>query len=145
DLSLGRAVGIGLNAQELARNRQLTEWLRQDLNQDPGLHFADETFDFVVNVVSVDYLVLPLQVFQEIRRVLRPGGLAIMSFSNRFFATKAIKLWLEIGERQRCQVVSWYFKFAGFHEIHAQELSNGRGDPLYVVQGRRPVPHHTEL
>ena len=31
-------------------------------------------FDVVTNTVSVDYLTKPLQVFQEIGRVLRPGG-----------------------------------------------------------------------
>mgnify|MGYP001144347911 CR=1 FL=1 len=38
--------------------------------------------------VSVDYLTKPLEVFREVNRVLKPGGLAIMSFSNRCFPTK---------------------------------------------------------
>ena len=33
---------------------------------------------------QVDYLNKPLEVFKEIRRVLRPGGKAIMSMSNRY-------------------------------------------------------------
>lgn len=35
------------------------------------------------NYGKVDYLNKPLEVFREIRRVLRPGGKAIMSMSNR--------------------------------------------------------------
>lgn len=140
-----RAVGIGMNADELARNEQLTEWTVKDLNKDPTLNFEDQTFDFVVNAVSVDYLVHPLEIFKETLRVLKPGGLAIMGFSNRFFATKAIKLWLEIGELQRCQVVSWYFHFAGFRGIRAKDITpKGGRDPMYVVEAVK-APMSDEL
>lgn len=36
---------------------------------------------------------------QQIARVLRPGGMCIMSMSNRCFPTKAINLWLETGDQ----------------------------------------------
>ena len=42
----------------------------------------------ITNTVSVDYLSKPVEVFQEMHRVLKPGGKAIMSFSNRCFPTK---------------------------------------------------------
>ena len=38
--------------------------------------------------MSVDYLTRPLEVFREMHRCLKPGGLAVMSFSNRCFPTK---------------------------------------------------------
>mmetsp|Transcript_5062 Transcript_5062/g.10273 ORF Transcript_5062/g.10273 Transcript_5062/m.10273 type:complete len:90 (-) Transcript_5062:2093-2362(-) len=60
-------------------------------------------FDVVTNCVSVDYLTRPLEVFQEIRRVLRPSGIAIMSFSNRCFPSKAINLWLNTSDWVRFQ------------------------------------------
>lgn len=44
--------------------------------------------------MSVDYLTRPLEVFQEMHRCLKPGGLAVMSFSNRCFPTK--------GDSQSC-------------------------------------------
>ena len=43
--------------------------------------------------MSVDYLTRPLEVFAEMRRVLKPGGLAVMSFSNRCFPTKGEPGW----------------------------------------------------
>lgn len=89
---------------------------------------------------QVDYLAKPLQVFEEMYRVMKPGktmqaprlhpqgrcecicwlhlpgptdssvclklrigGLAIMSFSNRMFWTKAIKLWYDCGRNTRCR------------------------------------------
>ena len=42
----------------------------------------------ITNTVSVDYLSKPVEVFKEMHRVLKPGGKAIMSFSNRCFPTK---------------------------------------------------------
>ena len=89
DVPLGRVVGIGMNEKELEANKALTEYYVQNLNLDPSLdQFDDETFDVVCNVVSVDYLTRPQDVFKETYRVLRPGGYALISFSNRCFPTK---------------------------------------------------------
>ncbi len=56
--------------------------------QCPGMLVAHEAMALLVCAVSVDYLTKPLEVFREVHRVLKPGGLAIMSFSNRCFPTK---------------------------------------------------------
>jgi ubiquinone/menaquinone biosynthesis C-methylase UbiE len=80
---LGRAVGLGMNKDELKANPHLNEYVVQDLNLVPTLPFPDNSFDYVTCAVSVDYITTPLEVFREIRRVLVPGGTAIMSFSNR--------------------------------------------------------------
>jgi hypothetical protein len=90
-----RIVGLGMNEMELSRNDRLTDYVVKDLNQDPVLPFDDNSFDVVTCVVSVDYLNKPLQIFQEIGRVLRPGGECILSMSNRCFPTKAFQIWLQ--------------------------------------------------
>ena len=87
-VELEQVVGLGMNEEELARNKQLSSFDVKDLNVDPKLPYEDATFDYVFNVVSVDYLNKPLEIFQEMHRVLKPGGVAVMSFSNRMFATK---------------------------------------------------------
>jgi len=58
---------------------------------DPKLPYEDNSFDVITNAVSVDYLAKPMEVFKEMHRVLRPGGQAIMSFSNRCFPTKGVQ------------------------------------------------------
>ena len=83
EVQFGRVVGVGMNARELEANEQLTEWVQADLNASPRLPFEDASFDACLNVVSVDYLNQPKEVFEEMHRVLRPGGQAVMSFSNR--------------------------------------------------------------
>jgi SAM-dependent methyltransferase len=112
DLKLGRVAGIGMNDEELKRNERLTEYEVRDLNVDPKLPYEDDSFDFVCNVVSVDYLTKPLEVFSEMHRVLRPGGRAIMSFSNRCFPTKAIGIWTQTDDAGHLWIVGSYYHFA---------------------------------
>ena len=55
-------------------------------------------------MVSVDYLIKPREIFGEMARVLKPGGTAVMSFSNRCFASKAVSVWLQSDEYERLKV-----------------------------------------
>jgi len=80
----GRVVGLGMNMYELSQNKQVTSFDVKDLNKDPIFPYEDASFDKVTCVVSVDYLNKPKEVFKEIGRVLRPGGEAILSMSNRW-------------------------------------------------------------
>ena len=62
-------VGMGMNEQELLANSQLKEYHLQDLNIHSTFPFPDDTFDIVTCVVSVDYLIDPKTIFEEIARV----------------------------------------------------------------------------
>jgi SAM-dependent methyltransferase/FKBP-type peptidyl-prolyl cis-trans isomerase 2 len=144
-------VGLGMNADELAANRRLSERLVHDLNQQPTLPFANDSFDAVVCTVSVEYLVKPLEVFAEVRRVLKPGGLFINTFSNRWFPPKVIALWIDLHEFERMGLVSEYFhRTAGFGAVTTRSLQGlsrpdddkysgqmGHSDPLYAVWARK--------
>ncbi|XP_049415003.1 uncharacterized protein LOC125877779 [Solanum stenotomum] len=135
-----RIVGMGMNEEELKRNTVFTEYVVQDLNNNPKLPFGDNTFDVITNVVSVDYLTKPLAVFKEMSRVLKPGGLAIMSFSNRCFWTKAISIWTSTGDADHVMIVGSYFHYAGgFEPPQAVDISPnpGRSDPMYIVYSRK--------
>ncbi|XP_022154737.1 uncharacterized protein LOC111021917 [Momordica charantia] len=135
-----RVVGMGMNEEELKRNPVLTEYIVQDLNLNPKLPLDDNSFDVITNVVSVDYLTKPLCVFKEMSRVLKPGGLAIMSFSNRCFFTKAISIWTSTGDADHIMIVGSYFRYAGgFEPPEAVDISPnpGRSDPMYIVYSRK--------
>jgi SAM-dependent methyltransferase len=115
NLSYGRIVGIGMNEEELLANSQLNEYYVHDLNQNPSLpYFEDHSMDVVCIVASVDYLTKPRQLFQEIYRILRPNGIAIISFSNRCFASKAIAMWLETDDIGRITIVASYFHYSSY-------------------------------
>ncbi|KAK7314344.1 hypothetical protein VNO77_32864 [Canavalia gladiata] len=135
-----RVVGLGMNEDELKRNPVLTDYAVQDLNVNPKLPFEDNSFDIITNVVSVDYLTKPLDVFKEMCRILKPGGLAIMSFSNRCFWTKAISIWTSAGDADHVMIVGSYFHYAGgFEPPQAVDISPnpGRSDPMYIVYSRK--------
>lgn len=141
--------GHGLNQEELAKNPRLDHYFVQNLNQNPHLPLPDQTFDAVLNTVSVQYLQQPEVVFAEIYRVLKPGGVAIVSFSNRMFYQKAIAAWREGSEVERVTLVKRYFQsVAGFSppEVITQAaalpallqlLGWGGGDPFYAVIAHR--------
>jgi SAM-dependent methyltransferase len=146
-----RVVGLGLNGNELARNRALTERVIHDLNRDPRLPFPEGMFDVVLNTVSVDYMTRPVEVFREVGRILKPGGLFLVSFSNRMFERKATKIWRESGEAERVDMVEEIFDLAGIFDKPSVFVSKGRprpredryahlgipSDPVYAVYADR--------
>lgn len=130
---------LGMNATELAANPIADRWVVHDLNENPRLPFGDGAFDAVTCCVSVDYLVRPFEVFDEVYRVLVPGGRFVCTFSNRCFPTKVIRGWLALGDRERMALVETYFARTGpWSSVESQTCLEARGgDPLYAVWGIR--------
>jgi SAM-dependent methyltransferase len=138
EVAYAEVVGHGMNAEELAANPRLDRWFVQDLNADPSLPLADDTFDAALCTVSVQYLQQPVAVLREAARVLKPGSPLVISFSNRCFPTKAVAIWRALDDRGHTQLVSLYLQRAGFAEITVHRLSEGATcDPLTAVVGRK--------
>lgn len=132
-----RVVGLGMNADELTANPQLDEVVIHNLNRDPHLPFDDESFDAVLCAVSVQYLQQPVAVFAAVARVLRPGGVVAVTFSNRCFPTKAVAIWHSTTDAQHGELVRSYLVAAGgFAEINISQRNRRGGDPLYAVTAR---------
>ena len=135
---LGPVTGLGMNDAEMADNPQLDDFVVHDLNHQPRLPFGHATFDAVVCAVSVQYLTHPLEVFADVRRVLRPGGPVVVSFSNRCFPTKAVAIWLASGSDGHRRLVREYLERSGFVDVADEQLPSP-DDPLFVVCGRAPL------
>ena len=145
EIEFAHVEGHGLNEEELARNPRLNHYFIQNLNENPKFPLKDQDFDAVLNAVSVQYLQYPEAVFSEIHRILKLGGVAIVSFSNRMFFQKAIAAWREGSEASRVELVKHYFESVpGFTppEVIARQsnapsflqwLGAGGGDPFYAV------------
>ncbi len=144
-------VGLGMNAEELADNPQLAERIVHDLNADPKLPFADASFDAVVCTVSFEYLTQPEKIVAEARRVLKPGGMFVVTLSNRYFPPKVIKLWTQLHPMERMAWVGMLIRNAGFKKVetylerglqrpkddrYADRLTES--DPLFATWGVAP-------
>ena len=148
-LALDDVVGLGMNRQELDANALLSDSRVHDLNLSPVLPFDDAAFDAVVCTVSVEYLTEPLQVFAEVNRVLRPGGRFVVTFSNRWFPPKVVRVWEDIHEFERPGLVLEYFlKAGGYTDLETWSLRGlprprddkyadrlAFSDPVYAVWG----------
>lgn len=106
-----KVIGHGMNEQELKQNGALDEYFLRNLNEEPSAWPVESnSVDAVVCCVSVQYLQQPEAVFAEMHRVLKPGGVAIVSFSNRLFYEKAIAAWRQNTDFGRQQLVKSYFQ-----------------------------------
>ncbi len=151
DRHLSQLTGLGLNRQELEKNDALHDWVVHDLNENPMLPFAREEYDAVICTVSVEYLIRPETVFDQLARVLRPDGLLGVTFSNRWFPPKVIRIWEELHEFERMGLVLEYFqttgKFKDLETCSVRGLPRPRNDkyfpekrfsdPIYAVWGRK--------
>lgn len=141
DGAYSRVAGLGMNAEELAGNPQLTESTVRDLNADPRLPYDDTSFDGSCVTVSVQYLTSPVEVFREVNRVLRPGAPFAVTFSNRCFPSKAVALWRATTDHQHAQIIAAYFHESGnWDEVRAEDRTPRRPhytDPLYAVWARK--------
>ncbi len=145
EVQYAEVVGLGMNEAELKANARLTRFVVQNLNKNPRLPFEDGLFDAVINTVSVQYLKRPVEVFREVARVLKPGGVSLVSFSDRMFPTKAVRIWYEGDNESHIALVQKYYELAGGftkieveRHVDAQSSWFRRGhDPLFVVLGTR--------
>ena len=148
DVPLAGLHVLGMNAEELAANGRASGRIVQDLNTETKLPFADEALDAVVCTASIEYLTQPKAVLAEVRRVLRPGGVFVATFSNRWFPTKAIRVWSELHEFERLGMVTQWLAEARFDRLqtlsvrgyprpqddkYAGELA--LSDPVYAAWG----------
>ncbi len=146
-----QVTGLGMNAQELAENPRLSASVVHDLNRQPQLPFETALFDAVICTVSVEYLVQPIEVFRDIARVLKPGAPFVLTFSDRWFPTKAIEIWTDLHPFERMGLVLDYFRRAGgFVDLGTESLRGlprpeddpyagqmAHSDPVFAVWGSR--------
>lgn len=144
--------GLGMNRSELSANPSLAEQVVKDLNERPELPWGDACFDLVVCTASIEYLLHPREVMMEARRVLKPGGVCVVSFSDRWFPTKAIRVWSELHPFERLGLVTSLFQGAGFVGLGTESLRGMKrpendkyadqracADPLFAVWGSAPA------
>lgn len=150
DLDLA-VTGLGMNPAELAHNPRLTTRVIHDLNQSPAMPFPDACFGAALCALSIEYLTRPHDVVGEVARVLKSGAPFVITFSDRWFPTKAIRLWSELHPFERLALVADYLRLSGqFESIQTESLrglpapsgawrpkERPFADPLFATWGYR--------
>jgi SAM-dependent methyltransferase len=148
EVAYGEVIGHGLNARELEANPRLDRHWVQNLNIDPSLPLPAASVDRVLVVAGWQYLQHPETVAVELGRVLRSGGELIVAFSNRMFAQKAPRLWLEASDAERLAGVARVLMAQGWPQprLIAENTPSpgplgwigGKGDPFFAVVAPAP-------
>lgn len=84
----GQLVGCDVNEEDLAHARHLNADvpnLRYEPNNALALSYPDAAFGLIVSCEVIEHVGQPDQMVREIARILRPNGLAIMTFPSREF------------------------------------------------------------
>ena len=95
----------------------------------------------------------PVKVFQEVARILKPGGFFLVSFSERFYDKKVIALWDDLHTFERMGIVLEYFRqSAEFEALYSESIrgtirheddpfvnKTAHSCPMFMISGRRKV------
>ncbi len=142
-LVLKRVIGHGLNRSELESNKRLDSFWIQDLNRNQKLPLEDDSVDYCLIVAAWQYLQQPEEIAMELKRVIRPNGKLIVSFSNRAFWTKTPRIWADGSDSDHLNYISSVLISQGWTkpECVAEKtygndflkLIGSNGDPFFSV------------
>jgi SAM-dependent methyltransferase len=126
-IEYGPTVGVGWYGKEMKANPSLDDYIEQDITVDPYLPIADNFFDFVVCPANFQLFQRPLETFQEINRVLKPGGTAFIGVKLAhwsFLQWKQGRYYVETNYLEDILAVGSFFHFAGgFNKPEAFDLT----------------------
>lgn len=151
EITLGSVTGLGVNASAMDANPALAQRVVHDLNQHPALPFQDAQFDAVICSCAIEYMTRPFEVFDEVARILKPGGVFALTFTDHWIPGKVIAIWEELLEFERMGLVSQYFvrteKFTDLHTASERgwervpdatdQPEPTESDPIFAVWGTR--------
>lgn len=102
-------------------------------------------------LLNIEYVTKPFELIKEIRRILKKDGIFTVSYSNRYFPTKVIKIWTDLHEFERIgYVLELILRDGGFNNFKTFSVKGFRrpyddkyfgctlfSDPLYLVYAEK--------
>jgi SAM-dependent methyltransferase len=139
----GRIVGLGLTEAALRQNSLLNEFIVHDVNANPRLPLPDHNFDAVTLVSGMAYVQQPVELLEDVARILRPGGLLAIVFGIVSFFDQTDAAWYSLDEDRRVDLVKAYLLKTGKYQqpradwfkFPYQEYGERRAheEPLWMV------------
>lgn len=126
NLKLSRHVGVGASQPLMEKNPSLTETLVVDLNNvvegvdvdsNELRGLGANTFDAIIMANTIDFLTSPREVFRSTWRLLKPGGVMIVSFVSKDayrdkFEKAQTKMWQDMNDDQHLWIAGSFFQFS---------------------------------
>jgi len=133
-------IGLGLTEPALQQNQKLNEFIVHDLNTNPVLPLPNHSVDAVVMVSGIAYLRSPVDVFAQVARVLKPGGVLAIVFSDISLPQKRVPTWDAEKHDHQSELIKTYLSQAGgFGPAQSEWFSYSGQEPW------EPWPHPKSL
>ena len=126
---------LGLDLTATSRNV-----IKYDLNIGT-LPFTEGVFDYVVCVEVLEHTFVPDKICKEIERVLKPGGVSVISLPNEFTLDNRLRFLLGInwiGSEQTGH--HWFFDFRAARRFLRERFRVVREYPYFACKGGRYIP-----
>ena len=143
EIKYKRVIGHGLNLLELENNKRLDSFWIQDFNVDQNIPLDDSSVDVCLMVAAWQYLQYPEKLAFNLKRVMKPKGQLIVSFSNRAFWAKAPRIWTEGSDIDHINYIKNVLKTQGWSNLQyitettkksgVMSFLDINGDPFFSV------------
>ncbi|MDO8506893.1 MAG: class I SAM-dependent methyltransferase [Candidatus Limnocylindria bacterium] len=134
--------GIDIADAALAKARRFAPKSELRQGDAEALPYADASFDIVTCLGSLEHFLRPPVALEEIRRVLAPGGRAIIVVPNQWFAYDVARGWLEGVGLSHGQESERYFSIAQARELVGHSFwirhDEGWNPPAQLAHATRP-------
>ncbi len=134
--------GIDIADAALVKARRFAPKSELRQGDAEALPYPDASFDIVTCLGSLEHFLRPAVALEEMRRVLAPGGRAIVVVPNQWFAYDVARGWLEGVGLSHGQESERYYSVAQARELvgHAFWIRHGEGwnPPAHLARSTRP-------
>jgi SAM-dependent methyltransferase len=133
-----RLIGVGPKRSDPVHCPGVDEYVVHDLNGDPALPFTNAMFHSVICASYISFWNDPVGVFTQVARVLKPGGVFVVIFSNCY-----VKLWRQsLGEGRLKRVRDTFYESESFERPRVLTLepdsdSVAHKDAVFAVYAER--------